>query len=580
MAIQQFHVGEGLRSSPAGYILCIIICLLSFVITPVSAQPGLLIVEANLRGETGIGSLNPLLCDNPSCRRITELLFPDLLNVDPYTGLYQEATPERGLALSWDISGDTITYRLRQDRVWSDGTAITAYDVFYSYWALASEDFPAPYRQKLTGEVRAAAPLDDYTIAFVMNEPGCDAADLTNIPVLPAHVYEPDFAQSVQYRGRDIVPWFDDLPERDFSHITTHPANYEPQVTGGVFEFAERRYNEYIRLITPDGQQAFNYINIPEGTNRADMFLRGEINLLVNPPYERREDIRAGENVNLVQLPSEFSYSVVLNLADREDPQPAFDDEGNPVDQGQHPVFGDIRVRRALQMATDVQALIDATTEGDGTILASSQSPFSWAYHSELAPIPYDPIGAGRLLDEAGWKDVNRDGVRECVDCTTATPGRNLEFELLFPDTYGEGIVPTGELVSILSQQWAMIGVYPYTYPGDLQGQSFDSYLRVMPDNYYVPFDQRDLFSRASDTLLPGGRNLGSYFNPNFERLLNEANTVEDCAVEPRRELYHEMQAVLQEDQPAVWLFSPDDLIAWRGDIDQFQPFWDTVVSP
>src|SRR5687768_2125473 len=75
-----------------------------------------LIVEGNVRGEQAVGSLNPLRCDNPYCRRITDFLFPSLLHVDPDSGTTAPATETDGLADSWTINGDTITYTLRSDR--------------------------------------------------------------------------------------------------------------------------------------------------------------------------------------------------------------------------------------------------------------------------------------------------------------------------------------------------------------------------------------------------------------------------------------------------------------------------------
>src|SRR5688500_3592497 len=106
-------------------VLFILLVGLLVSLSPASGQDTTgLIVEGNLRGEAGIGSLNPLLCDNPSCRRITNLLFPSLFRVDQ-SGLFVPATETDGLAESWELDGDTLTIHLRNDRVWSDGTPVT-----------------------------------------------------------------------------------------------------------------------------------------------------------------------------------------------------------------------------------------------------------------------------------------------------------------------------------------------------------------------------------------------------------------------------------------------------------------------
>lgn len=587
MSVKPLFVGAGLRPFPTRYALPLygaILCLMFCFITPVSAQPALLIVEANLRGEASTGPLNPLLCDNSACQRITDLLFPDLLNVDLESGTFAPATSERGLALSWAIDGDTITYTLRDDRIWNDGTLITAYHVFYSYLAAASEDFYSPYSAQLINRVRAAAPLDVNTIAFVMYDPGCDAADLTNIPVIPVHVYQPDFAELYQFNGGDIIAWFDALPEHDFRYLANHPTAYEPTVTAGVFEFVERRYNEYIRLITPDAAQAFNYINIPDGTNRTDMFLRGETNLLVNPAFERREDIRAATNVRTLLLPGKDWLYISFNLTDPSESQSAYDEDGQLLEQKPKEVLSDPELRRIIQMAINVPALIEATVDGDGVIIPANQPPASWVYNNDLAPIAYDPVTAARLLDEAGWKDINRDGVRECIGCQSAKEERILEFEILYPD---DPAFPYATLTNLIQQQLWMVGISAYSnnvvastgIPNYAAYQTYDSYLGMWRENYPVNPDQRTLFTRAGD-IVGLGDNFGSYHNPEVERLLNEARQIESCDADTRRDLYQQAQAILQEDQPYVWLFTPSRMVAWRGGIDQFLPFWEVVVTP
>src|SRR4051794_8843095 len=71
-------------------VLSVFAMLLGFI--PAAAANGTgIIVEGNLAGTDNIGSLNPLLCDNPYCRRITDFLFPTLYAVDPQTGLVTNA---------------------------------------------------------------------------------------------------------------------------------------------------------------------------------------------------------------------------------------------------------------------------------------------------------------------------------------------------------------------------------------------------------------------------------------------------------------------------------------------------------
>ena len=115
-------------------------------------------------------------------------------------------------------------------------------------------------------------------------------------------------------------------------------------------------------------------------------------------------DIRAAPGVKAVSFPSNLWSFIGLNVADPDHPPPGLDDDGNLFDQGHHPIFGDGRVRRALQRAIDVQAIIQGAVNGEGTQMASILIPTSWAADPDLAPVPYDPALAAQMLDEAGWR--------------------------------------------------------------------------------------------------------------------------------------------------------------------------------
>lgn len=535
------------------------LCALLLLAFPAASQDSALIVEGNLRGETGIGSLNPLRCDNVNCARITDLLFPYLLHVDPASRTFAPATADSGgLVVSWEFDGDSVTYRVRDDLIWSDGAPITAYDVYFSYLVAASDEAGSSYRDFIDDVIVSAEVLNTNTIRFNYAESTCAALDFTNIPVLPAHVFQPDFAAIASTPA---------ALELDFSDLWRHPADDQPAVTVGDFTFYERRYAEYVRLLSPDESLAYAYVDVPDSNTAVDRFLRGELNLLVNPPYNRRHDLRAA-NMPEFQQPGNQWYFIALNQADPFEPRSAVDREGQPLEQGNHPILGDARVRRALQMALDVPALIETALEGDGVAIPSAQPPASWAYNPALNPIPYDPVGAAALLREAGWRDINRDGVLECFDCLYARKGRLLEFELIYFEGGSDSAQPTVNLsvvANLVSQQLARVGVSVYTAPfvqGDSFGvdrilnQQFDAALLSFEEYVPVDADQTYLFATDED-VLGSGLNFVSYHRPEVDDLLRQARTDPTCAVEQRRAAYGQIQAILQDDQPYLWLFSP-----------------------
>ena len=535
-----------------------------------------LIVEGNSVGETALGPLNPLLCRNVGCRRLTGLLFPSLLRVDPQTRTFAPATVDNGLAESWTLDGDRVTFQLRPDRLWSDGQPITAYDVYFSYLAAVSDQLHSPYEAALESLVRVAAPLNPSMFAIAVKTPNCDSLDRLNFPIIPAHVFDAGFADSTPFANGNLDEWAASQPKRDFSALLASNFNRAPTVTAGPFHFDSRVYDESVRLISADGLRAFEYVDSSDPNEQVNRFLRGEINLIVDPPFERLQDLRAANDVTLVERPGSVVYSIRFNLADPQSPASDKDEDGNPVDQGHHPILSDVAVRQAMPMALNRQAIIDAAMQGSGTEVNSLLAPASWAYDGATPP-DFDPMGAARMLEAAGWKDTNGDGVRECITCATAEHGASLVISLVYDSSHTNApFADDGTIADLIRQQLGDVGLLaePMGYGDVREGmsqQSFDAAL--VADFTPVPDapDQSADFTPAGD-ILYSGLNFGSYRNDHLTEAFDLALHVPACDVTTRAELYAHAQQILRDDPPAVGLFSPHRLIAVRGDARTLLP--------
>lgn len=536
-----------------------------------------LIIEANIQNEA-IGFLNPMACDSTVCERVRELLFPSLFAVDPATGLLTNAAEDNfGLVVDVQAPESNVhQLRIRDDLTWSDGTPITAYDVFFSYLA-TQVDFPRSEYRGIGREIEAARLVDEYTVEFAYREPDCTVLGNTNFPIVPAHVQDDDFVAFVdEFEDADnINDWFeafiDAYSADNFLGLYVVGIDNHPLVTAGSFELYEK-HPEALRLSRNDGVQAIAY---NEGGFRAlDGFLDGESNVVVNPPYERWAEITATPDIQVAEYTGQRWDAIVFNLASRNQPRNAFAANGALEDQGIHPIFGDIRVRQAIQKAINVQEVIDTVFLGYATPLVANQLPTSWAFNADLDPVGYDPYEAERLLYEAGWRDANRDGIRECTQCETTYTGRSLLFELIYPDTGQYGLI-----VEIIRRQLRDIGmdVSPFPVPPDTlrsgaRSQTFDAYLATFVESDPIEVDQTHLFTRAGDVLRQGD-NHGSYYNLQVELLMEQARTLPGCDVDARAEIYHEIQAIVQADQPYVWLYVPHEMTAAQGGVLGFDPY-------
>ncbi len=570
-------------------VMTILVACGVLLVVPAASQDGSgVITQANPRGTSGIGALNPLLCDNPDCQRLVDLLFPMLFAVDPANGVIVGAAPENnGLVLEPGSPQGTIqTFRLRDDLTWSDGVPITAYDVFYTYLAITSDWVSSSFHNHINSRISGAQVIDDTTIAFAFNMPGCQTLNRANFPILPSRIFDPDFDAFVDSFGaqddepRPYVDWLEAYPQQKFGVISSHAFNNEPFPTAGLFDFDEVRPMQDIRLIAEDGAQAFIYTDLPPGMSAVQYFLASGTNILINPPYENRDDLKNAEDVQIAEYPGTVWNFIAFNTADPLEPKNAYDEDGEWVDQGHHPLFGDPRVRRALQMAIDVDQLIEVALLGYGTPLAANQPSQSWAFNPDLQPVGYDPRTAERLLEESGWKDVNRDGVRECRGCLYAKQDTQLYINLMVMD--GQGRVLAAD---VIARQLRPLGVYinlnvmdDNSVLSEARQQRYDAYLGGWTQPYTDDPDQTNIFTRTGD-IIGLSDNTGSYTNETVETLMEQARTLPGCDTAARAEIYHEIQTILQEDQPYIWLYSANDMFVADGGVLGFdprpgRPFW------
>ena len=201
--------------------------------------------------------------------------------------------------------------------------------------------------------------------------------------------------------------------------------------------------------------------------------------------------------------------------------------------------FADVRVRQAANYAINKEAIVNDVLEGTAAVAAGPTPPaFAWAYNESLEPYPYDPDKARELLAAAG-----AEGAELTFYVTEGGSG------MLDPVAMGTAIQAdlqaVGLKVKIETYEWnAFLGV---VNPG-LEGKADMAEMAWMtndPDT--LPF----LALRTGAWPDKGGFNSGYYSNPKVDELLEAARASTDQ--NERARLYQEMQTIVQEDAP--WVF-------------------------
>jgi peptide/nickel transport system substrate-binding protein len=272
---------------------------------------------------------------------------------------------------------------------------------------------------------------------------------------------------------------------------------------------------------------------VPDQTTLLSELLTERVDVYIAPAFDQAQAILDHPNLELRRYTSRQYNFVGWN--------------------SRRPQFADARVRRALTMGTDRESIVRAVLRGYGTVAHTGVPPFHWAFDpSAVEPIPYDPDGARALLDEAGWRDRDGDGVRESAD------GTRLSFTIKYNQNQTRQ-----QIAEIMQSQLAEIGVEvrpQMVEIGALLDQINTPTLRdfdgvVMGWSADFKLDDMDLFhsERGDGPFAWAGTR-----NPEMDRLMEAISLTVDR--EAATALWRDYQAALIEEQPYTFFYFPDRL--------------------
>ncbi len=453
--------------------------------------------------------------------------FRILMNV--YDGLvrYKDGTleVEPSLAESWTISDDgtVYTFKLRDGVKFHDGAEFNAEAVKFNFDRILDENhpfhdtgpFPLSFYFSSVEEVNVIDPL---TIEFKLNAPY--APFLSNLAYTPGLMVSPT---AVEAQGKDF--------------------GRNPSGTG-AFKFAEWEANAKVVIVRNedywDGApplEAVIYRPITDANTRIAEMLSGGLDIMVEVPPDSLTQFRDNDSYKVVEQAGPHLWFLILNV--KEGP------------------FSDKKVRQAANYAINKKALVENILQGTAQVAAGPTPPaFAWAYNDALEPYPYDPEKAKALLAEAGY-----DGAEITFYVTDGGSG------MLDPVSMGTAIQAdleaVGMKVNVETYEWnTFLGK---VNPG-LEGKADMAEMAWMtndPDT--LPF----LALRSEAWPDKGGFNSGYYSNPKVDELLNNARKSTDQA--ERAKLYQEMQTIVQEDAPWVFVANWKQNAVTKSSVEDFK---------
>ncbi len=462
-----------------------------------------------VQGSIGDASnLIPMLATDATSASIADLIYAGLVRYDKDLNLVGD------LAKSWKISDDglVITFYLHKNVRWQDGTPFTAYDVLFGFKTITNPKTPTAYAGDFM-EVKKAEVLDPYTFRVTYKQPFAPAlSSWGDIVVLPRHLL----------KGKDITK----------TPLARHPVGLGPfklksWVTQERIELVEnptyfrgRPYlDRYVMRVIPDP---------------ATMFLElktGGIDWMGLSPiqYARQTNTKFfKENFKKYKYLS-FSYTYLgYNL--------------------RLPLFKDRRVRQAISYAIDKEEIIRGVLLGYGVIATGPYKPDAWYYNPHVKRYPYNPQKAKALLREAGWVDIDGDGILE-------KDGKKFIFTVL--TNQGNSLrEKTGEIIQYrLSQVGIKMNIRTIEWTAFINDfinkHRFEAVILG-----WTTGEDPDLYDVwHSSKTKPGQLNFIGYKNPQVDKLLVEGRRTFNK--EKRKEIYFKFQEILAEDQPYTFLYVP-----------------------
>lgn len=444
------------------------------------------------------------------------------------------------LAEKWEISedGTIYTFHLRRgvkwhtSRTWKPTRAFNAEDVMFSLERQWKEDHPF---FKVTSSnhsyfndmgmpklLKSVEKLDDYTVRIILNRP--EAPFLSDLAMAYAAIQSKEYADAMLKAG------------------TAEKIDQEPIGTG-PFYLLQYQKDAIIRYRAfPDywaGKAKLDdlvFAITPDASVRWAKLQKGECHVMPYPNPADLEAMRKDANIQVLEQPGLNIGYLAYNVTKKP--------------------FDDVRVRKAVNMAIDKKAIIDAVYLSTGIAAKNPIPPSMWSYNDEIKDDPFDPDAARKLLAESGHPNGFETDLWAMPVQRPYNPNARRIAELMQADLAKVGI--TAEIKSFEWGEYrkrAQNGEHMMAQLG-WTGDNGD------PDNFLATL-------LGCESAKTNGSNIAKFCYQPFEELVVKAKQITDQAA--RAELYRNAQVVFKEQAPWFTIAHAVQLKPLRKEVIDFK---------
>ena len=476
---------------------------------------------------------------------------------------------ETPIKVSVNPEEKTVTYKINPNFKWSNGEPVTTKDIVKTYEIMANQEYITSSKSlRYNKNRKAIVGIEEYNEGKADKISGLEVIDDSTMKIhlkeMTPSVYwggnfVPEFVNAKQFEG---IP-MDKITESDA--LRKNPLSYGPYVIKEIVQGEKVIFeaNPYYYKGEPKIKRLEMEILPPSQQVAAIKSGKYDIVLKVSP--EIFPELEKLDNINILTKKAGSMNYIAFKLG-------KWDEEKNEVVTDPNSKMYDLNLRKAIAYAIDMDAVSKQFYHGLSTPAKSQLSPLFPSLHNpEINGFKQDVEKAKQLLDEAGFKDVDGDGIREGKD------GKPVKYTL--------AMMSGGEIAEPLAQyyiqQWKAIGLDVELLDGRLL-DSKNFYNRVNGDDPAIDFCIAGIgFGTDPQQLAIFGKNakfnISRYMSDNLEAALDATVSKDAMNEEYRVKAYKDYEKVFMEEIPAVPILNKLDILVvnkrikkydWRPNVD------------
>lgn len=514
----------------------------------------------------GPKTFNPFNTKDNISAQMSEIMYDGLVTTNPVTG---ETIPK--LAKSFSVNGKEYLVNLRHGLKWSDGKPITADDVVFTWQNIIFDGFGNTSTRDsvmIDGKLPTVEKIDDYTVKFVTPEPFAPFLRMLSSPIAPKHIFQPAVS-----RGREYF--------EGFLSTNTNPKEF---VTSGAFRLKEyvpaqrvvfeRNPNYY--EINKDGKKLpyldkLVYLIVGDINNQVLKFEGGELDeiSLQGANVARFKEMEKHSDFSVFNIgPDTGTMYLSMNMNNRKDEKGKY-----YVEPKKQVWFQDKNFRQAVDYALDRKNMVFNITNGLGYPLFTPETLNSIFLNKNLKPYDKNIEKSKELLKKSGF---TWDKAGHLIDRF----GNHVEFDL-----YTNAGNTEREAIGVMvKQDLEDLGMKVNFKPIE-----FNSLVNKLMAS--LDWDMVIMGFTGSPLEPNGGKNVWlsdgtlHIFNQRLERDANSPRYAFEKRIdylytqgalatkfEDRKKYYDEYQAIVYDEKPLIYIYSPIRIVALRNKFKNIYP--------